>query len=347
MESLANRHRPRQFSEVVGQENTITILTNQIQTEEIKHGYLFTGGAGTGKTTIARIFAREINRQPIDEEEGIDVVLGEIIEIDAASNNGVDHVREIRENSKFKPIAGGYKVYVIDECHMLSTGAWNALLKTLEEPPAHVVFLLCTTDPQKIPATILSRVQRFQFKRMTTRQIEMQLDHIAVVEDLSVSEEAIEYIARLANGGMRDAISLLDTCVSFSQDPEEELKLEDVVNIVGTTNYIEYIKLILEILDKDGEHIIETIERIHNDGKDLRHFMKGFMEFILDIEKYNTVGNFDYLTIPSTFKSDMDKLIRYNLFDKWFDRLAKLNEWIKFDSNPKVLIEGCLLALTK
>lgn len=334
MISLANKYRPHTFSDVVGQENIVTILQNQIQNEEIKNGYLFTGGAGTGKTTIARIFAREINAGG----------LGEIIEIDAASNNGVDHVRELRENCKFRPINGGFKVYVIDECHMLSTGAFNALLKTLEEPPAHCVFILCTTDPQKIPATILSRVQRFQFKRMTNTQIEDRLNHIILLEGKFVDLKATEYIAKLANGGMRDAISILDTCLSYI-GKDDILKLEDVTDIMSASNYQDFIDLSWHKIDKDHEALIHLIEDIHQSGKDLKQFVKGFIEFLLDVEKYQVVGTMEYVSAPSMYEGSIAKLGSYELFDQWFSTLVKLNESIKYDPNPKVMIEGVMLAL--
>jgi DNA polymerase-3 subunit gamma/tau len=329
MESLANKYRPFTFDDVVGQENTITILKNQIQQDTIKKGYLFNGGAGTGKTTIARIFAREINGEK-----------GEIIEIDAASNNGVDHVRELRENCKFKPINGGYKVYVIDECHMLSTGAWNALLKTLEEPPAHCVFILCTTDPQKIPATILSRVQRFNFKRMTLDQLIERLEHIVVEEDLLVDKQAVEYIAKLANGGMRDAISILDTCSSYG----EEIFLEDVQRIVGSGEHDRYVKLANFILDRDHEMVIKAIETIHQEGKDLRQFIKGFIEFVLEVEKNQIIGP-EYCSYPSSLQDDIDDLGKDKIYEKWFEKLIKMSDFIKYEQNPKVLIEGLLISL--
>jgi DNA polymerase-3 subunit gamma/tau len=334
MLSLANKYRPKSFDEVVGQDNIKTILQNQIKSGSIKQGYCFTGGAGTGKTTTARIFAKEINAGDV----------GEIIEIDAASNNGVDQIRELRDTCKFKPLRGGYKVYIIDEVHMLSTGAFNALLKTLEEPPEHCVFILCTTDPQKIPATILSRVQRFDFKRMTTQQIFDRLEHIVNCESennekLAVSVAAFEYIAKLSGGGMRDAISLLDTCLGY----DSELTLEKVLQILGRSSYEDYIKLAHAIAEKDREKVLSVIDEVHVSGKDLRQFVKGFMEFVVDVEKYNH-HSLEITSIPSIYKEELDWLIRYGLYDKTFDKLLKLNEMLRYD-NSRALIEGVLISL--
>jgi DNA polymerase III subunit gamma/tau len=421
-QSLANKYRPNNFMDVVGQEDIVTILQNQINTKQVKHGYLLIGGPGTGKTTVGRILAHEINRsEKIDDgvvrelteaeqeafikqvrfdvkmlkdmdeawkkseraflkdvkhpdakilglnltapdfESRLAIVtsvtgsveyVGEVIEIDAASNNGVDNVRELRETSKYKPINGGYKVYVIDECHMLSTGAWNALLKTFEDPPSHCVFILCTTEAQKIPATILSRLQRFQFKRMSNEQIINRLNYIIGWENeeqdpaggadfYDIEQSAIEYIAKIANGGMRDAISLLDTCVGYNP----VLSLADVVRIIGASDYDTYIDLCYQLDDKDREKIIMILDDVHRDGKDLKQFVKGFLEFIIDIEKYNVIGSLDYTNVPIIYQDHLDKFIHYNLFERCFERLTKLQEWIKYDPNPKILIEGCFLVL--
>ena len=215
MINLANKYRPQTFKDVVCQDSVMTILSSQIKNKDFKQAYLFTGGAGTGKTTTARIFGKEVNEHK-----------GRLIEIDGASNNGVDNIRLLIDDCKMKPIDSKYKVYIIDECHMLSIGAWNAFLKVLEEPPKHVIFILCTTDPQKIPSTILSRVQRFDFKRIPTPKIVERLQYIIQEENEEMMKgeepviyseyDALEYIAKLADGGMRDSITMLDKVLGYS-----------------------------------------------------------------------------------------------------------------------------------
>lgn len=238
MENLASKYRPKTFSEVVAQGYVKDILLNQLEKKETKNAYLFTGGAGTGKTTTARIFAMDINGGR-----------GKPIEIDAASNNGVDNIRDIIEDSKFKSMDSEYKVYIIDEVHMLSTGAFNALLKTLEEPPSGTVFVLCTTDPQKIPATILSRVQRFDFTRIETELIVERLKFILISESdiretssgpgYTFNEDALEFIAKLANGGMRDSITRLEKVLDYSED----VTVEAVAEALGVPDYETFIHL--------------------------------------------------------------------------------------------------------
>lgn len=335
MQALATKYRPKTFDEVVGQENIITILQNQIKGKSIRQVYLFTGGAGTGKTTTARIFANELD--------------GEVIEIDGASNNSVDNIRQIIDSAKFAPIGKKYKVFIIDEVHMLSTGAFNALLKTLEEPPSHAVFIMATTDPQKIPATILSRVQRFDFKRIPTQQIIERLKAIIVDEygdDLSIDEKAIEYIAKLAEGGMRDAISILDTCLGYKKD----LKLEDIFEILGTTSYDAFFEIMNGILAQKPDKIIVTIEKLHAEGKDLKQFIKELIQFVVDLNKIKILGNYDYVTIPSAYhervQRGMDYIIQNDIdLTTWFKRLSELSNAIRYENNPKTLIIGELICL--
>jgi DNA polymerase-3 subunit gamma/tau len=345
--SLAVKYRPQTFGDVVGQENVITILQNQLEQGQTKQGYLFTGGAGTGKTTIARIFAKMLNGG---------ISNSEIIEIDAASNNGVENVRELRESVKFKPINSKFKVYIIDEVHMLSTGAFNALLKTLEEPPAHAVFILATTDPHKIPATILSRVQRFDFKRMTVDQIVGRLFHIIEMENqeadpagaadalYDVPADVLEYIAKLANGGMRNSISLLDTVLGYKGNPT----LQDVFEILGVPDFEEYLNLLVHIHNSQKAEILQLVENLHVQGKDIKRFMLGLTEFIVDLQKVSLLGNFDFVSIPSNYFDRVEKAVNV-LGDEelatFFTGFTGINSRIKYESNPKVLVQGELLSL--
>lgn len=242
--ALYRKFRPNTFASVIGQEHIIKTIKNQILTNRVSHAYLFCGTRGTGKTSTAKIFARAINclspknGNPCNHCELCTAALENrsmnVIEIDAASNNGVDNIREIREEVKYPPTQGYYKVYIIDEVHMLSSGAFNALLKTLEEPPAHIVFILATTDPQKVPATILSRCQRFDFHRITTEEITQTLLNYMKTENIDVEEQALHYIARLGDGSMRDALSILDQCIAFYSD--ETLTLDKVLDVVGAVD---------------------------------------------------------------------------------------------------------------
>ena len=257
-ESLATKYRPQTWNDVVEQGSTKIILQNQLKTNTVKHAYLFVGGAGTGKTTCARIFANEINNN-----------IGEPIELDAASNSSVDDVRELIHQSKTQSLESEYKVFIIDECHSLSDKAWQAFLKILEEPPAKSVFIFCTTNPEKIPLTIISRVQRFTFKRISQDGIVHRLEYIADNEPKKVCERwddsALDYLAKLSDGGMRDAITLMDKCLSYSND----LTLDVVMQAVGGVDYDAMIDLTTFLIIGDAGAVIESIEKIHLSGIDL------------------------------------------------------------------------------
>ena len=250
---LYRTYRPASFSEVVGQEYIVKTLTNAIRTGKIAHAYLFAGPRGTGKTTIAKLFAKAINCENFKEESCdqcrsckayLEGNHPDIVELDAASNNGVDDVREIIEHVPYAPLLGKYKVYIIDEVHMLTTQAFNALLKTLEEPPAHVVFILATTDPQKVIPTVLSRCQRYNFSKISLYEIRKRTAEILQREQIPYEDKAVEEIARMAEGGMRDALSLLEQCLSYNP---QQLKLEDIEHIFGLTSTKEEVELLLQI----------------------------------------------------------------------------------------------------
>lgn len=308
---------------------------------------------GLGKTTTARIFANEINKGQ-----------GNPIEIDGASNNGVDNIRVVIDEAKFKPLDSDYKVYIIDECHMLSTGAWNAMLKLLEEPPKTTIFLLCTTDPQKIPKTILSRVQRYDFQRISFEGIVERLEYIIEQENIQLCElkgneflpgeenllikyelEAIEYIAKVADGGMRDAISLMDKCISYNTN----LTVKNVVKALGISDYNKLDMLLSKIIGKDNQSVIEIVEEIYNQGKDLKQFIKQFIQYILDVCKYLIYQHYQYIQIPNTI--DLNWYIKmeidYNLLLIILDKVIELQNQIKYEQNPKILIESQLLLLCK
>lgn len=352
--SLANRYRPRTFDEVIGQENNVKILRNQIKSGEVKHGYLLTGPAGTGKTTVGRILANELN-------EG----KGGVIEIDAASNNGVENVRNIIENAKFKGMNTKYKIYIIDEVHMLSTGAFNALLKILEEPPAYVIFILCTTDPQKMPPTVLSRLQRFNFQRVANKVIAKRLEYIVECENkervmaeggsqdalhdfqwaekegiklMEVDNAAFHYIANLANGGVRDAISLLDTCLGYS----DNITIEDVEQIVGIVGYDVHLELLNCLAANDTADAIKLINQLYDKGVNLKTFIKDFTEFITEVGIYHLSNDIEMVKIPSYYEDDI-AAIDFNV-STLFNGLNKLSADIKYEANYKYLVEGWMMA---
>lgn len=337
-ESLAVKYRPKVFEDMTEQSAIKDILMNQLETKTFQHGYLFTGPAGTGKTTSARIFANMINNGK-----------GNPIEVDAASNSGVDNIRQIIEDAKRKPLDAEYKIFIVDECHSLSNGAWQALLKTLEEPPKFTIFILCTTDPQKIPNTILSRVQRYNFQKISNDGIANRLSAILIMESEEANEcgcdgaydwnaEAIEYIAKVSNGGMRDAITLMDKCLSLSPD----LTLENVLKTIGGEDYNTFILFLTALQNKEKGTAITTIENVYNAGKDVKQFMKDFAKFVLEVEKYALYKNFDYISLPNTLVNELEQLIDDSLFDV-MDFVVSLNSQIKWDSDPKTLIELSIL----
>lgn len=334
-QSLAVKYRPKDWDSVVEQNSVKTILLNQLETNTIQHAYLFVGSAGCGKTTSARIFANEINKGQ-----------GTPIEIDAASHNGVDDVRMIIDDSKTQSIDSEYKIYIFDECHMLSTAAWNAMLKMLEEPPAKSIYILCTTNPEKIPQTILSRVQRYDFQKISTEGISKRLHDICVMEELAPVPDngytdAIEYIAKLANGGMRTAISLMDKCLSYSK----QLTVENVVNALGVADYSDYIQLAQAMLISDVKTAIEVIESVKSSGKDIKQFVKGYLEFCLDVCKYCACRDFKYIKIPNTpdYKTMLDKWIGCGaLFKRYVGVLINLNSDLRWETDPFTLVEATI-----
>ena len=329
--SLSVRYRPKTFDDMTEQTAIKDILENQIATKTFQHGYLFTGPAGTGKTTSARIFANMINDSK-----------GKPIEVDAASNSGVDNIRQIIEDAKRKPLDAEYKIFIVDECHSLSNGAWQALLKTLEEPPKFTIFIFCTTDPQKIPATILSRVQRYNFQKISNEGIVNRLISIIKNENdasnIHYDFDAIEYIAKVSSGGMRDAITLMDKCLSLS----DVLTLKNVLKTIGAEDYSTFITFLSALEGKEKEISIKVIEDVYNAGKDVKQFMKDFAKFILEVEKYSLYKNFDYISLPNTLENELEQLIDDSLFDV-MDFVVSLNSQIKWENDTKTLIELSIL----
>lgn len=289
--ALYRKFRPQQFHDVVGQGHIIQTLENQIKADRIAHAYLFCGTRGTGKTSTAKIFAKAVNClapengnpcnacsicNSVNQNQSMNV-----IEIDAASNNGVDNIREIREEVKYTPAEGKYKVYIIDEVHMLSTGAFNALLKTLEEPPAHVIFILATTEPHKIPATILSRCQRYDFKRITQKQITEQLTRLTELEKVEIETRALEYIAKVADGSMRDGLSILDQCIAFYLG--KKVTFQKVLDLLGAVDTQVFFDMTNAIRKKDATEVMKIIEEITVAGRDLQQFTVDWMTHLRNL----------------------------------------------------------------
>lgn len=339
--ALAIKYRPKTWDDVTEQNSTKIILQQQLQSGEIKNAYLFCGPAGCGKTTCARIFANDINKG-----------MGNPIELDAASNNGVDDVREIIQQAKTKSLDSEYKIFIIDECHALSNSAWQAMLKIIEEPPAKSIFLFCTTDPQKIPKTILSRVQRYDFQRISQDGIVNRLLHIIGKENensvvVTYGIDAVQYIAKIADGGMRDAITLMDKCLAFSK----YLTIENVVEALGTTDYATMFQLTDYLLQLTGEEsmkcAVQLIEKIYNDGKDLKQFVRQYVQFLLDLSKWGIGCDWKYLTLPrlKEYENWLKECDSYCFtdIDKWLSVFVNLNADIKWSQSVKYDVECAIL----
>lgn len=333
MISLAVKYRPKSFDEVVECSATKVILKQQLDSGDIKNAYLFTGPAGCGKTTCARIFANDINKGQ-----------GSPIELDAASNNSVDDIREIIQQSKTTSLDSEYKIFILDEVHALSNSAWQAMLKVLEEPPKKSIFIMCTTEKNKIPKTILSRVQQFDFQRISTNAIADRLAYVVseenvggdTEEQINKSEEAIKYIAKQAQGGMRDALTMLDKCLAYSND----LTIENVTKALGMSDYSTLMNFLCACAEKDSVAQIDIVNEVYMSGRDLKQFIKDFTGFVLDCCKFNlNVSN--YLNCPNT--DDIILIFETVSLDtsiKLLDSLIKLQTDIKWDTNPKARIEA-------
>lgn len=343
MENLALKYRPAEMEEVIGQEYNKIILSSQLENDEIQQAYLFTGASGTGKTTIARIFAEEVN-------EGN----GKPIEIDAASNNGVDAIRNISEEASYNPIGSRYKVFIIDEAHMITTQGFNAFLKTLEEPPENVIFILCTTDPQRLPETVLSRLQRFDFERLKVDEITDRLIGIIDCENSQYeedyysveSDETINYIAKLSNGSMRKAIGLLEKCMNYS----DELSQQNVEEALGLPGTLEFISITDSIVDMHPVTCLVKIQNIHDSGRDLRLAMRHYSDFILDLCKLSISMEYEDTQLPSAYEEEIEQLMGKvgDEFLLWLlEELNSMNNLVKWETNSKALIETTMLLLTR
>lgn len=323
--SLATKYRPQVWEDVMGQDTVKQILQHQITTKTFKQGYLFCGKFGSGKTTSARIFARMINEGAHD-----------IIEIDAATYNGVEQMRLISEEARKKPLVGKYKIFIIDEAHMITQAGGNAFLKLLEEPPATAIFILCTTDPQKMLNTILSRVQRYDFTSIAQDKIVARLRYIADQEGIDVDDASLAYLAKSSTGSMRNAISALDKCSSL----KDKLTLQDVTSVLATVGYEEHFTLLSGMIQKDSAKVFSTLHQSYNAGKDMKQYISEFMWTVCDVCNYLIFKSFDYISIPklSNYESFMNTLSLDSCLPilEW---AKNLNALIRNEPNPYNMIQ--------
>lgn len=357
--ALYRKFRPDTLADVKGQDHIVTTLRNQIRANRIGHAYLFTGTRGTGKTTVAKILARTVNCENPSEDGPCGecricraIAAGasmNAIEIDAASNNGVDNIREIVEEVSYSPAEGKYKVYIIDEVHMLSSGAFNALLKTLEEPPSYVIFILATTEVHKLPVTILSRCQRYDFKRISIETITDRLRNVMTEEGVQAEEKALRYVAKLADGSMRDALSLLDQCVAFLLG--EALTYDKVLEVLGAVDTEVFSRLLRNVLERDVSGCVLLLEEIVMQGRELTQFVTDFTWYLRNLMLVQSSDKLEDVIDMSTDNlkrlkeeagmADMDRIVRFiRIF-------SELSGQIRYSAQKRILVEIALIKLCR
>ena len=351
--ALYRKFRPLKFDEIVGQEHIVRTLKNELINDRVGHAYLFNGGRGTGKTSAAKILARAVNclnpkdGEPCNEcavcKAALEGSLTDIVEMDAASNNSVEDVRAIRDEVNFLPTVAKYRVYIIDEVHMLSTGAFNALLKTLEEPPAHVKFILATTEPQKLPATILSRCQRFDFKRISNEDIIKRLKVVCNESNIEITDSALNIIAVLSEGAMRDALSILERCIQDGENKIDEDKIKDLVGIPK----IAFVNSITEaIIDYDIDKALKSMDDILNEGKDLNNFLWEIIKYIKDILIYKSSKKADLYSEDeiANINAISEKVTKEKLVNLIYE-LSKLETDIKWSTQKTIMFQAGIIKL--
>lgn len=361
-QALYRKWRPTGFSDVKGQDHIVTTLRNQIKADRVGHAYLFCGTRGTGKTTVAKIFAKAVNCENPDDGNPCGqcpscraIAAGtsmNVIEIDAASNNGVDNIREIREEVQYSPTEGRYKVYIIDEVHMLSIGAFNALLKTLEEPPAYVIFILATTEAHKIPITILSRCQRYDFHRISADTITARLTELMNAEKVNVEERALRYIAKAADGSMRDALSLIDQCIAFYLG--QDLKYENVLEVLGAVDTTVFENMLSLIVQGDAAGCMGVVEQLIMQGRELGQFVNDFIWYLRNILLIKTTDDTSKLTeiidVSDESLKQLTKqaeLVDENTLMRYIRVLSELANDLKFAVQKRIKLEIALIKLCR
>lgn len=326
--SLATKYRPSNWEEVVGQDSIISILSKQIETNNIKNTYIFSGASGCGKTTVARLFINKLNNNQ-----------GQPLELDAASNSGVDNVRDIIKYANERSVGSEYKAYIIDECHALSSQAWQAFLKCIEEPPKYTIFIFCTTEPNKIPDTIKNRCMRFNFNRIDSNLIYDRLVEIAKLEGGIQVEDSCDYISRICNGELRNGISMLEKCLDYNKD----INIENVLYCLGDYSYDTYFDLVNNIIDGNLTNTLSILDSIYNKGADLVRFMDTFLDFNIDITKFILYNDIKYTRLPITLEEKLRFTTGINDASKYFfyiiDNLLDTKNMLKYNSNIKSIIE--------
>lgn len=357
--ALYRKFRPAEFEDVKGQDHISQTLQNQIKANRIGHAYLFCGTRGTGKTSVAKIFAKAVNcEQPVNGSpcgecamckaisEGTSM---NVIEIDAASNNGVDNIREIREEVAYRPTEGKYKVYIIDEVHMLSIGAFNALLKTLEEPPEYVIFILATTEVHKIPITIMSRCQRYDFKRITIDTIAARLTDLMNKEGIEVEERAIKYIAKVADGSMRDALSLLDQCIAFYLG--QKLTYDNVLEVLGAVDTEVFSKLLRELLNRDVVKVLASVDDLIMQGRELGQLTADFTWYLRNLLLVKSSDNMEDVLDVSTENlvqlKEEAQMIEYDALIRYIRIFSELSNQLRYATQKRVLLEVAMIKLCR
>ena len=355
--ALYRKFRPAAFEDVKGQDHIITTLQNQIKANRIGHAYLFCGTRGTGKTTVAKIFAKAVNcEHPVDGspcgecEMCRSIAAGtsmNVIEIDAASNNGVDNIREIREEVTYRPTEGRYKVYIIDEVHMLSIGAFNALLKTLEEPPEYVIFILATTEVHKIPITILSRCQHYDFKRISIETITDRMKELMEVEHVDVEEKALRYIAKAADGSMRDALSLLDQCIAFYLG--QKLTYDNVLEVLGAVDTDVFSQLLRKVIDRDVSGVLDVVEDLVMQGRELSQLASDFTWYLRNLLLVKTSDNIEDVLDVSTENmmqlKEEAQMVEPDMLFRYIRIFSELSGQLKYATQKRVMLEAALIRL--